>query len=147
MTLNQVINRIKTIALAHAQVRNFQTGAANDFINNHTSNYPGVLLQSNGGTISLGRHLTVLNYKMFVVDLVHVAADTNQNAQDVISDTISIALDVLAKLNDGIYTDWRISADNNLQLVSDGEGDMYAGCAVDFSVSIMYTQNKCEVPA
>lgn len=147
MTLNNVVNRIKQIALAHKQVRNFQQGLVQDFLTDHKTKYPSVFLQDNGGKISISGSATVLSYRMFLMDLVHVSEDSKQNEQDVQSDMVSIAIDLIAQMNNPNYDDWHISTDNNLQLVREEENDLYAGCIVDFSVSIMFTQDRCQVPS
>jgi hypothetical protein len=147
MTLNQVINRIKSISLSHRQIRNFQTGLVSDFLTDHTTRYPSVFLQDNGGKISTTGHATTLSYRMFIMDLVNVSEDSKTNEQDVQSDMVSIAMDLITQLNDGNYSDWVISADNNLQLVVENDNDMHAGCIIDFSVRIIFDQNKCAVPS
>lgn len=146
MTLNAIIKRIQSIALAHKQVRSFYKGLASDFLTDHTREYPAVLLQDSGGTVNLKNREVVLTYKLFVVDLVHVSEDTKANEQDAHSDMISVALDILAQMNHPGYQDWRISASNNLQLVVEEDNDMYAGCALSISISTMYTQNVCAAP-
>ncbi len=146
MTLNQVINRIKLLSLGHKQIRTFRKGLVSDFLADKTTKYPAVFLQDSGGTISLSGHATTLNYRLFVLDLVHVSEETNDNEQDVHSDMVSIAMDLLAQFNNGNYDDWKISADNSLQLLSEHENDLIAGCVFDFSVRIMYEQNICQIP-
>lgn len=120
-------------------------GLVSDFLNDHTTRYPSVFLQDLGGNISLSGHATTLNYKMFFLDLVHVS--DKQNEQDVQSDMVSIAMDLLAQMNSSTYNDWKISTSNSLQLLVENESDMLAGCTVDFSVSIMYDQNICAAPS
>jgi hypothetical protein len=146
MTLNQVIQRIRNLSLGHKQVRTFKKGLVSDFLADKTTKYPAVFLQDLGGSISLTGHATTLLYKFFIMDLVHVSEDTKDNEQDVHSDMVSIAMDLLAQMNNSLYHDWRISPDNNLQLVVENDGDMFAGVVVDFSVRIMYEQNICVVP-
>lgn len=146
MTYNNIIARIKNIALAHKQVKSFYKGLVSDFLTDKTTLYAAVFLQDNGGTISLSGHATTINFKLYFVDLVHVAADTKDNEQDVHSDMISVAQDILAQLNHPSYNDWIISPDNNLQLLVEDDGDMFAGCSLDISISFVYTQNVCGVP-
>jgi len=117
-----------------------------DFLADKTTKYPAVFLQDNGGKISLSGHATTLNYRLFLMDLVHVSEDSKQNEQDVQSDMVSIAMDLLAQMNNGAYSDWIVSADNNLQLVVENDNDMHAGCIVDISIRIMYQQNICQIP-
>lgn len=146
MTLNNVINRISQLSLGHKQIRSFRKGLVSDFFAGKTAKYPAVCLQDLGGNISLSGHATTLNYRLFILDLVHVSQDTKLNETEVLSDTVSIAMDLLAQMNNGNYDDWIISTDNSLQLVVEAENDMPAGCVIDFSVKIMYTQNICQVP-
>ena len=146
MTLNQVITRVKQLSLGHKQIRTFKKGLVSDFLEDKTTKYPAVFLQDSGGSISLSGHATTLNYRLFVLDLVHVSDETKDNEQDVHSDMVSIAMDILAQMNNGNYDDWRISADNSLQLLAEYDNDMVAGCVFDFSVRIMFEQNICQIP-
>ena|SRR6185503_3382518 len=146
MTLNQVINRIKTLALSHKQVRNFYQGLVSDFLTDKTTNYPSVFLQENGGKISTVGHATTLNYRIFLLDLVNVSENSNLNTQDVQSDMISVAMDLVAQMNQGLFDDWALSTDNNLQLVYEDENDVVAGVILDFSIRIPFTQDLCQIP-
>ena len=147
MTLNQTVKRIENICKAHNQVRTFGKGLVSDFLTDHTTKYPAIFLQDSGGSISTVGHRTTLNYKLFFADLVNVSQDTNANEQDVQSDMVSIAMDIVAQMTSGGYNDWKISADNSLQLFVENDNDMHAGCIVDVSVSFMFSQNTCSIPS
>jgi hypothetical protein len=146
MTVNQVIKRIRELTLGHKQIRTFKKGLVTDFFADQTTKYPAACLQDLGGSISLSGHSTTLNYRLFLVDLVHVSQDTNENEDDVLSDMVSVAMDLLAQFNFGAYDDWKVSTDNNLEFIVEGDNDLYAGIVMDFSVRIMYEQNVCQVP-
>jgi hypothetical protein len=146
MTLNQIVKRIETLALAHKQVRSFKKGLVTDFFTDKTTKYPAVCLQDVSGSVSLGGHASSLSYRMFIADLIHVSEETKSNEQDVQSDMVSVAMDLLAQMNNPNYDDWKISADNSLALFTENENDMQAGCIIDFTVSFIYTQNVCQVP-
>jgi hypothetical protein len=146
MTLNQVVKRIETLALGHKQIRMFKKGLATDFFDDKTTQYPAACLQDVSGSISLSGHTSSLSYRMFLADLIHVSEDTKSNEQDVQSDMVSVAMDLLAQMNHGNFDDWKISADNNLTLFTENENDLQAGCVIDFTVSFMYTQNVCQIP-
>lgn len=146
MTLNQVIQRIRTIALAHKQVRNFYQGLVSDFLVEKTTLYPSVFLQDNGGKIGLSAHATTLSYRMFLLDLVHVSEESKQNEQEVQSDMLSVGEDLIAQMNNGNYNDWAVSIDNPVQFVVENDNDMVAGVIIDFSVRKMFGQNVCQVP-
>jgi hypothetical protein len=146
MTLNQIVKRIETLALGHKQVRTFKKGFVTDFFADKSVQYPAVCLQFVSGNISLGSHQSSLSYRMFLADLSHVSEDTSTNEQDVQSDMLSVAMDLLAQMNHGNYDDWKISADNNLTLFAENENDLQAGCIIDFTVSFMFSQNVCQIP-
>lgn len=146
MTLNQIIRRIKTLALDHKQVRNFYQGLVTDFLAEKTTLYPSVFLQSTGGLISTASKSVGVGYRLFFLDLVHVSEDTNTNELDVQSDMVSVAMDLLAQLNYPAFNDWKISADNALQLLYENENDMTAGCYIDITISAPFTQNVCQAP-
>jgi len=146
MTLNQVLKRIQTLALGHKQVRSYRKGLVSDLFADKTALYPAVCLQDNNGSISLGGHQATLNFRLFVFDLVHVSEDTKTNEDDVLSDTLSILMDLLAQMNNGNYSDWKISSDNSFQFLVEAENDMPAGVVIDISISFINAQNVCEVP-
>lgn len=145
MTLVQIVNRLRTIILAHKQVRSYNRGLISDFLTDHTTKYPAVFLNDVGGAISLIQHTSSLNFRLYFVDLVHVASDTKDNELDVLSDMVSLAQDIVSEISNPNYLDWKISVEN-LQLIVENEGDMHAGCYLDFTVSVIFTQNRCEVP-
>jgi hypothetical protein len=137
MTPLQILKRIETLSLGHKQVRSFRKGLLSDFFADKTALYPAVCLQDIGGNISLGSHAATLNYRLFVLDLVHVSADAKSNEDDVLSDTMSIIMDLLAQMNNGNYDDWKVSSDNSVEFLVEAENDMPAGVVVDISISFM----------
>jgi hypothetical protein len=146
MTLNQIVKRIKSLALAHKQVRDFRRGLVTDFFADQTAKYPAVLVQDQGGAISFAAKATSLSVRLYFADLVHVSEDTGDNELDVQSDMVSIAEDILAEMNMGVFDDWAISQDNPLTLFYEGENDLQAGCYVDLTIRTRYTQNVCQIP-
>lgn len=146
MTLNQIISRIREISLAHKQVRNFYFGAPTDFLTDKTTRYASSFLQDTESSIDvLGKQVT-FGFKLFMLDLVHVAADSKQNELDVQSDMVSVVLDLIAEMNHSLYTDWKISASNPLLILREEFDDLVAGAAVDFSISVPYPLDTCAVP-
>jgi hypothetical protein len=146
MTLNQVVTRIKTICLNHKQIRSFHFGRMEDFLANKDRVYPAVVLQTTSGSISLSGHASTFNCRMFFFDKVNVAASAKENETDVLSDMVSVAMDILSQINHGNYSDWRISTNNNLELITEDTEDSVAGCYVDTSIDIIFKQNVCAVP-
>lgn len=148
MTLNNVLNRIKTICLAHKQIRSFYRGFSTDLLADHTRKYPAAFLEDSGGSISTDGHATTLNFRLSLWDLVNVSEDTKTNEQDVDSDMVSIAMDIVAQMNYAGWDDWKLSTDNKLELtISEVNADAYGGCSIDFQLRIMFKQNICAVPS
>jgi hypothetical protein len=145
MTLNQIITRLRTIALSHRQVRRFKTGLTADLFADHTAKYPACCLQYTTGRISVG--FVTFVFRLHVVDLVHVSQDTKDNEDDVLSDTISIIMDIVAQINAGNYNDWKIGFSQNFTAEKEEDGDMFAGWFIDFEISTPYTQDICAIPS
>ncbi len=146
MTYNQVIARIKALALAHKQVRFFARGLITDFLTDKTIPYAAIFLEDGGASINPGTHMAAFSFRLRFVDLVHVSEDAKSNELDVLSDTFSIAMDIISQMGYPAYNDWKVSLSNNLQRLVEEDGDMYAGWVADMSVQIIYDQNVCEVP-
>lgn len=146
LTLNQVINRIETVALAHKQIRNFYFGKVTNFLTDKETRYASCFLQDTGATIDLAGKVTNYSFKMFLLDLVNVSGDAKQNELEVQSDMMSVAEDLLALFDYSSYTDWKISQNNPAILVSEELDDMVAGAVVDFTISVQYLKDVCAVP-
>lgn len=148
LTLNQVQNRIKAIVTAHKMVRGYnRQGLEVEFGNDKSNLYPAVELLTRPGTIDLSGRITTFGFTMMAEDLVHVSKDTLLNEWDVVSDCIQILQDVFAQMNHGNYSDWDVSASNNLDFYFDKDNDRVAGVKIDFSVDVFYTQDVCAVPS
>ena len=145
MTLNQVITKIQNISLAHYQIRSFFQGLVTDWMNDKTTKYPAICLQDNGGTISVKGQSCTLTYRMFFVDLVHVSANAKLNINDVQSDMMEVAKDIIAQLARN-ENDWILSPDENFQLIDEGDNDLHGGVVVDFSIRFPWDQNICAIP-
>lgn len=146
MTLNQVVKRIKTIALAHLQIRNFYYGNVSDFLTDKTTRYASCFLQDVPGVIDLSGKVTVLNFKMFLLDLVHVSEDAKDNELDVQSDMLSVAEDLIAEMDDSTYTDWKLSLSNPITFVREEDSDLVAGVVVDLAIHKLFVKDTCAVP-
>lgn len=148
MTYNQVINRIKTISLAHRQVRTFKRGLQQDELSDDKQVlYPAVFLNETSGNVSLVNNAATFCFRLKVLDLVHVSEHAKENELDVLSDTMSILLDLLAQMNYGAYNDWKISTGNAIASYVENDGDMNAGWYMDMCIGIIYDQNVCVVPS
>jgi hypothetical protein len=146
LTFNQILQRIKTTSLSHQQIRNYYYGKPTDFLTDKTTQYASVFLQDNDGSISISQKVQTVNFKLFILDLVHVSEDTLQNLQDVQSDCLEIAKDIIALLDNNAYSDWALSSDNNFQFLFEAFDDLVGGVVVDIAIKTPYVSDKCAVP-
>lgn len=147
MTLNQVIGRVKILSGAHKQIRNFYYGNVVDFLTDKKTLYPSFFLQDLPGNIDpIGKQVT-MNFRMFLLDLVHVSDDAKQNEQDVQSDMLSVAMDLIAQIDYSGYSDWKIASTVPSQFVTEDMDDMVAGVTADISIVTPWNKNVCAVPA
>lgn len=146
LTLNQIIKRIRTITLAHKQIRNFYFGSPTDFLTDKTTRYASAFLQDTPGTIDVLAKTFTIGFRLWLLDLVNVSENAKENELDVQSDMASIAMDLLAEFDYNGYTDWKVATSGNAELLREALDDMVAGASIDFSISIPWDKNICAVP-
>ncbi len=145
MTLNQIIHRIKTIALNHKQIRAFHYGNINDFFDiDKGKKFAVCALQDNGANI--GNNILSVSFVIFLLDLVHISEDTRDNEQDVQSDMLEVAQDLFSEFDFSYYTDWKVTLDNPVQLVREEQPDFVAGVALNISIETPRIKDICAVP-
>lgn len=147
MTLNQVVKRIKTIALAHLQIKRCEYGEVEDILTDKKDQYALLWFTDNGAAIYNAGKTSTFNFRFFFLDLVNVASDTEDNQLDVQSDMFSVAEDIFAKINNSTYTDWRIDGISPGQILFDTENDVVSGVVFDVAISTIYTQDICAIPS
>jgi hypothetical protein len=144
LTLNQVSTKIAQICTGHKQIRSFFYGLKTDLLTAKTTAYPAAFLDDNGGTISPKGHAITLVWRLWFLDLVNVDSYSNQNEIDVVSDMLSVAVDIMTQLSRD-SNGW-VCSDGAIQQVAEQDNDMPWGVYVDFNIRFPYPQNNCEVP-
>lgn len=110
MTLNQVVKELNDIATNHKQINHFFYGSEFNFATSGTVNTVAMIAVLEPHFL-LGSSLEY-RFKIYVGDIVKKGLE---NRSDVMSDTLLIALDIIAKLQDNNY-DWVLSNNNNIVL-------------------------------
>lgn len=147
-TLNQVIDRIRSLALSHKQIRSFYFGDVPEFDANGEIVYAACFLEAQPGVIDNDNRLQRFNFRMYLVDLVPESTNSEENETEVLSDMSSVETDMLSLMMKPAYQDeWQISAVNQRSLGTELLNDMGAGVYFDFSVSLDFLADACEVPA
>lgn len=142
MTLNQVIKKIEDIGNAHNQIKSTFYGSAFDFLSKGSDAlYPAFIFDLNNASIS-GKTLS-LSFSLFFMDRM-LPEDTD--FQDVISDQLLIAQDIIAQLS---YNDFDFELEQSVTLNSFSEStpDYLAGWQTDITLDLPYIYNRCEVPS
>ena len=146
LTLNQIIKRIKTIALAHKQIRNFYFGVPTDFLTDKTTRYASAFLQDTPGTIDVAAKSFTIGFRLWLLDLVNVSQNAKENELDVQSDMASVAMDLLASFDYNGYTDWKVGTGSGVELLREAFDDLVAGASIDFTITVPWNKDVCAIP-
>lgn len=141
MTLNQVIKQIEDLGNAHQQIKSTFYGSAFDFLSKGSDAlYPAFLFDINNASIN-GKTLT-LSFSLFFMDRM---LPEESNFQDVLSDQLLTAQDILAQLT---YNDFDFVLQDTATLNSfiENTPELLAGWQTDISLDLPYIYNRCEVP-
>lgn len=148
LSLNQIIQRVKSLALSHRQINHFFFGDNWEFDQNGDISYPGCFLELISGTEDRDEHLMRYSFRIYFADRVGVSEDTEGNETEVLSDMNSVALDMLALLRNPVYQDdWIIGGSNNIAPFTEGLNDLVAGVTMDITIATDYFSDACAVPA
>ena len=150
LTLNTIKERIKTLALAHKQIRSFYFGAPVEFdIQDGAGDviYPACFCEKLPGVTSRAAHLHTYNFRLYFYDLVNVADGTNENRTDVLSDMDGVGIDILAMLMSINYQDdWLINETSTEESQYEKLGDMVGGSVREIGISVDFLADSCQVP-
>lgn len=148
MTYNQVISRIRTLALSHNQINDFYFGDVPEFLANGDIDYPACFLEALPGGIDRVEKLQTFNFRVYLVDRVLVSEDTEGNEQEVLSDRSSVAADLMAMLMYFDYEDdWMVEDIAPVTPITESLDDMVAGVYMDIGIKVEFIADRCQVPA
>lgn len=148
LTLNQIISRLRTLALSHRQINNFYYGDAVDYLLVTDVNYPSCVVEHSNSVISKTNKQIQYGFKIYFLDLINLSDATNDNRSDVLSDMVSVAMDFTAMLNYTEYQDdWTINSDYPLQFYTESGNDMVGGVSIDVVIGSDYNVDRCQVPS
>lgn len=148
LTLNQIVDRIRTLALSHLQLRSFYFGDVPEFDANGEIVYAACFLEQLPGSIDRVEHLQRFVFRMYLVDLVPESTKSEENETEVLSDMSSVAADMLAMLMDtATQFDWLIKDTTGVTPVTESLGDLVAGVFMDIEIAVDFLADRCWVPA
>jgi hypothetical protein len=144
MTLNQIIDKIKTQAESHKMVGKFAVGAEFDFAVDEVKYYPLVWLVPNGFTFNTEQRLVSYNFAMLVMDR---QFESSSNTIEVLSDTAGIIVDIVTLLKRNVTeSDFDINVNGQAEPFFDSKTDVVAGFGLDFVINTPYLESYCDIP-
>lgn len=148
LSLNQIVDRLRTLSLSHKQINNFYFGDPHEFTFNGDIDYAGCFIELLPGSDSRATKLKTFNLRAYFLDRVHVSEDTEGNETEVLSDMSSVADDFLAMLRYSEYEDdWEISDSSTFTPHTEFLEDMVAGVSIEVGISVEFLSDRCQVPA
>lgn len=152
MTLNQIIQRIKEIAEAHAQINTFFFGDADDFLSSDVT-YPACFMSIPSETISgqIGQNSeSRLSCTLFFMDRNIQGGDSSDNTfnqTEVLSDMREVAHDIFSQLRYQKFEPvWNVLPDSTIEMYTEDTQDFNAGVRLQFTIKMPYLVNRCQVP-
>lgn len=146
MTVNQIVKRLQTIIQSHQMVRSYFYGNPNNFLTEKQRDYPAAILQDASGSFLPAGNEFNMPFRLFILDLVNVAADAKENELEVQSDALSIAKDLVALFDSPEYDDWAVGRQVSFSLVAEKFEDMLGGVYIDFTIRTTWDKSYCEAP-
>lgn len=141
-SLNQIIQVLQNIATAHHQVQDFGFGQEWDIVSS-TVQYPLMYVVPQQSSVND----KIMNLKMSLLFMDLVNKD-DSNKQEVLSDMLQIAMDVLAQLKLLPYEDL-FDLDKNVTLTDFYEkyDDEVSGYKMDITLNVSMLYDQCAVPS
>lgn len=140
MTLNQVLGQLKKFADDHQQINDFEQGPTDRF-NVRETKYPAMWVTVNPSTYAANS----LQYRFSFIfyDLIF---DDYSNELEVQSDTLSIAMDLVAHLNNNLELDFYIFGDPSINFFTERGTDLTAGVILDLTIKDPRPTDRCAIP-
>lgn len=148
LTLNQIISRLRSLALSHRQINHFYFGDPHEFTANGDITYPACFVESQPGVMNRTTKEQQFNFRVYFLDKVHVSQDTEENETEVLSDMSSVADDMIALILNPLYQDdWIVSETVIKALGTEQFDDMVAGVVIEVGIIVEFLPDSCAVPA
>lgn len=147
MTLNQVIQKVQSLAKSHKQIRTVAFGDVVELVANTGIHYPACNVDINSGSMDLASKQAFVTVQIYLLDLINVAENTRGNEIEVLSDLFSIGQDLYALISDyAIQDDWTIDKQSSVQFMREKFDDEVGAVMFTLNISTDYLKDVCQVP-
>jgi len=140
-TLNQIITELEAIATAHYQINSFSFGDIWEINTSGGIDYP--LMHLNIDNVEIQGSMQKFKFNLLFCDIVK-GGEVNEN--DVLSDQLEIAKDVIAQLKHKDYA-WDFLGNNLvLEAFTERLTDSVSGYSLSIDLELPYDSNRCSIP-
>lgn len=140
-TLNQIVAQIRQIQEGHLQINSFGFGDIWEINTSGDVNYPLMWLVHDG--VDINGSMQNFKFNLIFCDIVK-GGEVNED--DVLSDQLEIAKDVIAQLKHISYQ-WDFQGTNiALDAFTERFTDSVAGYSFSFGLELPYDSNRCSIP-
>lgn len=148
MTLNQTIDRLRSLAKAHRQINYFDFREIKEFLDLGNFKYPAICVEFPDVTISRDDHQTIFKFPIWICDVLDISMEARKNETDLQSDLLSIAQDYIAMINSSLfYSDWTINTVYPVKFASEELNDYVVTVSFDIEIGIDFNMDRCQVPS
>lgn len=141
MTLNNLIDLLKSYTQSHKQINDFGRGDITELGASKDQKYPLMWVTYNNGRYS-GKEMQY-NLQLVFADLIF---QDKSNEQEVHSDQLLIGLDTVAYLRENPDFDFQVDGDINIDFFTERFTDFTAGCVLSFTVRDPKPLDRCVIP-
>ena len=147
LTLNQIIDQIKTLANAHYQIAEVGVGTIAELQSKPDREYPLLWLSNEGGTLDNNYKVDNIRLTMFGrVTVGDEGQDDDASELEVLSDMQLILLDFLNYFHQNHGQEYVTDKSNTLEHFTERTNDRTAGYSTVLELKQFYDWNKCQIP-
>jgi len=147
LTLNQIIDQIKTLANAHYQIAEVGVGTIAELQSKPDREYPLLWLSNEGGTLDNNYKVDNIRLTMFGrVTVGDEGQDDDASELEVLSDMQLILLDFLNYFHQNHGQDYVTDKSNTLEHFTERTNDRTAGYSTVLELKQFYDWSKCKIP-
>lgn len=148
LTLNQILGRLRALALSHKQINTFYFGSPVDRLAGADIAYPACFIDVLTGNISADSKSMTYEFDILLADLENVSTDAKSNELDLYNDLTLIAMDLKAMVSfSGYADDWEIGEGAAIVFMREKLEDIVCAVSMQLSISAFFDNNRCDVPA
>tara|TARA_R110002050_G_scaffold22178_3_gene60725 strand:- start:1529 stop:1966 length:438 start_codon:yes stop_codon:yes gene_type:complete len=140
-TYNNIIDSLKLVGDKHLMIKKVESGDLWDMDLEKNTKYP--LMFINPESVTANVTTLTMNFRIFICDLV-MADDSNE--QEILSDTLQIALDVITLIREQSYEGLYTQDDFNIEPFTERFDNALAGWTFNLPVEVENDYQTCNIP-